>query len=95
MNVLKLCIGAVSIVTGSFAFNNYREQSHVKRNLEQLKWMDEHTFQSFKTEAEIRLIAQSIKQQEDWLSSWNVFKFSPNVDWAYLPMDQDFIKKFH
>ena len=95
MNITRNLIGFSLIITGGFAFNNYRERANVVRNLEQLKWMDEHTFQSPKTTTEINLIARSIKEQEHWLYSWNIFKFSPHIEWAELPMDRDFLDKFH
>ena len=95
MSVVKQVFVGIPCVTMWFVYGNWMQRSHVKDNIKQLKWMDEHDFQSPKTVAECRLIARSIAEQEKWLSSWNIFKFAPVVKREDLPMDQDFIDEFH
>ena len=90
--LLAGCI--VAPLIGSSIWIN-RKEFH--KNMKQLNWMVFHLgkFNPPATPDEKSAIFQEIKDQEHWyFYSYNVF-IPPQVDWADLPMDDEYVKFFN
>ena len=89
---IAIAAGSLISMAHSFWRGSNRE---LKRNIEHLTWIKanppHHT-----TEEEMAFVEKELERQLEFQRTrWFPFSYPPTVDWAEVPMDDGFCKKFY
>lgn len=94
-NAIYLTIAAGSFISicRTIWRSNNRE---LERNITHLTWIKEHPPQ-YSTLDEMSLVNTELERQLEFKRNYwfPLFQFPPTVDWAEIPMDEAFCKKFY